>query len=183
MDNKLPKRDCIKFTGKIHVIASDRDLGDVDFAKIESFGFDTETKPAFKKGEDFKTALLQLATDSVAYLIRLHYIQRFEQIREVFEDQNVLKVGAAITHDLKQLQRIFPFQPKGFIDIQKIAKEKGLKNLGLKKMTEEVLGTTLYKGPKMTNWERQVLTEEQLIYAATDAWIGLELYRNLKPSK
>ncbi|MCC6138707.1 MAG: 3'-5' exonuclease domain-containing protein 2, partial [Bdellovibrionaceae bacterium] len=167
-------------TGKIHLIASDRDLAQIDFAKIDSFGFDTETKPAFKKGEDFKTALLQLASDSNAYLIRLHYIRQFQPIQEVFESADILKVGAAIAHDMKQLQRIFTFNPKGFVDIQKIAKEKGLKNLGLKKMTEEVLGATLYKGPKMTNWERQNLTEEQLLYAATDAWIGLELYRTLK---
>lgn len=173
----------IQFEGEIRLITNDRELIAVDFASITAFGFDTETKPAFKRGDDFKTALLQLATDSVAYLIRLHHIQEFGAIRKVFENPDVLKAGAAIAHDLKQLQRIFPFQPRGFVDIQKMAKERGLKNLGLKKMTEEALGATVRKGPKMTNWEKQVLTQEQLLYAATDAWLGLRLYRELQVRK
>lgn len=174
-----PQRKFISFPGKIHEIRNDREMEAVDFTGIQALGFDTETKPSFKKGDDFKTAILQLASDDVAYLFRLHHISRFEKIREVLENAQVLKVGAAISHDLKQLQRIFPFRPMGFIDIQKIAKEKKLNNMGLKGMTEEVLGAQLTKGPKMTNWERLDLTHVQLVYAATDAWIGLELYRHL----
>ncbi len=180
MDQKPQGRECLKFSGEICLIQSDRELAEVDFTSITALGFDTETKPAFKKGEKYKTALLQLANDSVAYLIRLHYIRQFKQLRDLFENPEVLKVGAAIAHDLKELQQVFPFRHTGFVDIQTIAKQKGLKNLGLKKMTEEVFNATLYKGPKMTNWERQVLTEEQMLYAATDAWIGLKLYRELK---
>lgn len=181
MEPNSQNRASIKFPGTIHLIASDQQLLAVNFAEIEAFGFDTETKPAFKKGEVFKTALLQLATDTDAYLIRLHSITQFEPIRNIFENSKIIKVGAAIAQDLKQLQGTFPFKPQGFIDIQKIAKEKGLKNLGLKNMTQDVLGASLYKGPKMTNWERQTLTDEQLLYAATDAWVGLELYRKFAP--
>lgn len=176
-------QNILQFPGEIRLIAHDRDMAAIQFEQITAFGFDTETKPAYRKGEVFKTALLQLATDSVAYLIRLHYIRHFEPIREVFENPDVLKVGAAIAHDLKQLQHVFPFQPAGFVDVQKIGKEKGLKNLGLKKMTQEVFNANLCKGPKMTNWERQFLTDEQLLYAATDAWIGLQLYRELSAEK
>lgn len=175
-----PQRKFISFPGTIYEIRSDRQMDAVDFTGIHAFGFDTETKPSFKKGDDFKTALLQLASDETAYLFRLHHITKFEKIREVLENVQVLKVGAAIAHDLKQLQRIFPFRPMGFVDIQKTAKEKGVKNMGLKGMTEEVLGSALTKGPKMTNWERLDLTDQQLLYAATDAWIGLELYRHLQ---
>lgn len=180
MNQPSPSRNQLQFTGEIRLILNDRELAEVNFAQVTAFGFDTETKPSYRKGEVFKTALLQLATESVAYLIRLHYIKQFEPLRNVFENPEVLKVGAAVSHDLKQLQHVFPFQAKGFVDIQTVAKEKGLKNLGLKKMTEEVFNAHLSKGPKMTNWERQVLTEEQLVYAATDAWIGLKLYHELK---
>jgi ribonuclease D len=169
----------ISFPGEIRLIRNDREVRDVDFASITAFGFDTETKPSFKSTDNHRTALLQLATDSVAYLFRLHHITQFHTIREVLENGEVLKVGAAIAHDLRQLQKIFPFQPRGFIDIQNVAKEKGLVNRGLKGMTQEVLNAALTKGPKMTNWERADLTAEQLLYAATDAWIGLELYRSL----
>ena len=47
-------------------------------------------------------------------------------------------------------------------------------------MTEEVLEATISKGPKTTNWEAFELTDRQLMYAATDAWIGLKLYQKLK---
>ena len=46
-------------------------------------------------------------------------------------------------------------------------------------MTEEVLQSTISKGPKMTNWEARELTDPQMLYAATDAWIGLVLYQKL----
>lgn len=169
----------ISFPGKIILISSDQDLRNVDFKPHAAFGFDTETKPSFKKGDNFKTALLQLATDSVAYVIRLHHIRQFDSLRGVLEDPALLKVGAAISRDLKELQRIFPFQPRGFVELQDVAKEKGLENRGLKGMTQEVLQASLSKGAKMTNWERNDLTPEQLMYAATDAWIGLTIYQKL----
>jgi ribonuclease D len=175
-----PQHKFISFPGKIHVIGNDRDLDAIELTRVEAFGFDTETRPSFKKGDNFKTALLQLATDEVAYLFRLHHLTKFQKVREVFENASVLKVGAAIAHDLRQLQKIFPFRPSGFVDIQKVAKEKMVKNMGLKGMMEEVVGASLTKGPKMTNWEKADLTDAQLLYAATDAWAGLELYRHLQ---
>lgn len=157
-------------------------MANVDLSGVTAWGFDTETRPSFKSGDNFRTALLQLASDSEAYLFRLHHITKFEMIKTVLENEEILKVGAAISHDLKQLQRIFAFKPKGFVEIQKVAKEKGLKNQGLKGMTEEVFGLSLAKKTKMTNWENRELTREQLMYAATDAWIGLALYRELTRS-
>ena len=85
----------------------------------------------------------------------------------------------AIRDDLKQLQKRFVLKPQNFIELQSLAKEKGLANFGLKGMTEEVLRATITKGPKTTNWEAPTLTESQVMYAATDAWIGLRLYQQL----
>ena len=104
-----------------------------------AFGFDTETRASFKVGEVYKVALLQLATEEDAYLIRLHGITQFELIKVLFEDPRILKVGAAIRDDLKALQKLFQFTPKNFIELQNIAKEANLKNMGLRGMTEEVL--------------------------------------------
>ena len=171
----------ISFTGKIYLISSDLQLQEVATALIEAsaFGFDTETKPTFKKGDVHKVALVQLSTLDSAYLIRLHHITDFDLLKKIFENKAILKVGVAIRDDLKSLQKIFKFEPKGFIELQDVAKEKGLKNFGLKGMTEEVLEATISKGPKMSNWENPQLTEPQLLYAATDAWIGLSLYKKL----
>jgi ribonuclease D len=171
----------ISFPGKIHLINSDADLQAVapDLAAAKIFGFDTETRPAFKKGESFKVALVQLSTESNAYIIRMHYLTNFDLIKNIFEKEDVIKVGVAVLEDIKKLQKSFKFVARGFIEMQTIAKQKGLKNFGLKGMTEEVLNASLSKGPKLTNWEARVLDGRQLMYAATDAWVGLKLYNKL----
>lgn len=143
-------------------------------------GFDTETRPAFKKGEVYNVALLQLATETDAFLIRLHFIKNFEVFKTVFENPAVLKAGVAIRDDLKGLKKLFPFEHQNFVELQDVAKKKNLQNFGLRGMTEEVLEATISKGPKTTNWEAVELTDRQLMYAATDAWIGLKLYQKLK---
>lgn len=172
----------ISFPGKIHLITSDQELATVaaELNSAKILGFDTETKPSFKVGDIFKVALLQLSTETDAYLIRIHYITEFDVIKRIFENENIIKVGVAIRDDLKTLQKVFKFEPKNFIELQQVAKAKGLQNSGLKGMTAEVLQAGLSKGPKMTNWEAKILTEAQIKYAATDAWIGLTLYQKLQ---
>tara|TARA_B110001454_G_scaffold28073_1_gene27428 strand:- start:15069 stop:15623 length:555 start_codon:yes stop_codon:yes gene_type:complete len=171
----------INFTGKIHLITNDQELATA-ISSLQSahiLGFDTETRASFKVGEVYKVALLQLATEMDAYLIRLHGIQNFEPIARILENPNIPKVGVAIRDDLKTLQKTFKFIPENFIELQTVAKEKGLKNMGLRGMTEEVLQSSLSKKAKISNWEVKVLSPEQILYAATDAWIGLKLYQKL----
>jgi len=172
----------ISFSGKIHLITNDQELAAVadQLNSVTEFGFDTETKPSFKKGDVFRVALLQLATETDAYLFRLHFLNHFEVLEDIFENKQILKVGVAIRDDLKSLQKIFKFTPEHFVELQTVAKEKGLQNFGLKGMAEEVLQARLSKGPKMTNWEARELTDQQLMYAATDAWIGLHLLKKLR---
>ncbi len=169
----------IQFPGKIHLITNDHELAVIAPAlrAATALGFDTETRASFRVGEVYQVALLQLATETDAYLIRLHGITQFESIKEVFEDPQILKVGAAIRDDLKALRKLFPFTPEKFIELQSIAKTANLKNMGLRGMTEEVLEASLSKRAKTSNWELKNLSFEQIIYAATDAWIGLKLYQ------
>lgn len=171
----------LSFPGKIHLITTDQQLNSVATAlmSVKAFGFDTETKPAFKKGEVYPVALLQLATETDAYIVRMRHISQFEIFKNIFENSEVVKVGVAIRDDLKQLKKKFPFTQQNFIELQDLAKVKGLKNFGLKGMTQEVLQETITKGPKTTNWEAHELTHKQIMYAATDAWIGLLLYQRL----
>jgi ribonuclease D len=180
--NSNPAFKFIQFPGRIHLIQSDAELLSVAEAlsSAPELGFDTETKPSFKKGDYFKVALLQLSTDSDAYLIRLHSITQFHVIKNVFENESIVKVGVAIRDDLKELQKTFPFSPRSFVELQELAKSKGLKNFGLKGMTEEVLGSTLSKRAKISNWEAHSLTQQQILYAATDAWIGFRLFQALQ---
>ncbi|MEQ1722584.1 MAG: 3'-5' exonuclease domain-containing protein 2, partial [Pseudobdellovibrio sp.] len=124
----------INFKGKIHLIINNQELANVaaklSFAK--ELGFDTETRASFKVGEVYKVALLQLSTNEEAYLIRLHGITEFEIIKNILENKDILKVGVAIRDDLKNLNKLFKFTPQNFIELQDLAKAKGLKNFGLK---------------------------------------------------
>lgn len=178
---KIPELKRISFPGKIHLISNNQELAVVadNLCAATALGFDTETKPSFKKGDVHKVALLQLATETDAYLIRLHGITQFQAIKTIFENKEILKVGLAIRDDIKQLRKTFEFDPQNFIELQDIAKAQNLKNFGLKGMTAELLNAALSKGPKTSNWEARVLSIPQEMYAATDAWIGLQLYRKL----
>lgn len=171
-----------QFPGEIIMINHDDEIKDaLELIKGESFiGFDTETKPSFKKGEYYQVSLLQLATADYALLFRLHSLKKFSMLTEFFEQESILKIGVAIRDDVKALQKLFPFTARGFVELADMAKDLNLKNFGLKGMTEEVLDLTLSKRAKLSNWESKELKQDQLIYAATDAWIGREIYIALK---
>ena len=111
----------ISFPGQIQLIQTDQQLQNCcdRISQASLLGFDTETRPAFKKGQVYQVALLQLATESEAYVIRLHGLQRFDLIRPIFENQSIVKVGLAIKEDIRQLQKRFQFIPENFIDLQR----------------------------------------------------------------
>ena len=171
----------ISFNGTINLITTDAELAIAadKLAANKELGFDTETRPSFKKGEFHPVALIQLASENEAFLIRLKGITQFHFLKTIFENQEILKVGVAIRDDLKHLQKLFQFNPQNFIELQDLAKKKNLQNYGLKGMTEEVLQAKLSKAAKTTNWENSTLTPQQIKYAATDAWIGLRLFQKI----
>lgn len=173
----------ISFPGKIHLIRNDQELLAMNVGAPKELGFDTETRPSYKKGEVYNVALLQLSTETDAYLIRLHFVTKFQVIKDLLENKNIVKAGVAIRQDLKILQKTFGFNPQSFVELQDLAKAKGLKNFGLKGMTEEVLQASLSKRSKLTNWEARELSDEQLMYAATDAWVGLSIYQKLMATR
>lgn len=181
-DDQYSDLPMIKFSGNIHLIDTDKALASLadEMLAVKEFGFDTETRPAFKKGEVYQVALLQLSTEKTAYLVRLNKVNQFQVLKTIFENDEVLKVGVAIRDDIRQLQKRFAFEPRNFVELQDVAKKKGLENFGLKGMTEEVLQARLSKAAKITNWEAFELTDAQVKYAATDAWVGLELYNKLR---
>ena len=180
-DQQYSDLPMINFSGNIHLITSDKELAAVadEMQAVKEFGFDTETRPSFKKGEVYQVALLQLATEDTAYLIRLNKVNQYQILKTIFENEEILKVGVAIRDDIKQLQKRFGFEPRNFVELQDIAKKKGLENFGLKGMTEEVLQARLSKAAKITNWEAFELTDAQIKYAATDAWVGLQLFKKI----
>ncbi|HKI88043.1 MAG TPA: 3'-5' exonuclease [Draconibacterium sp.] len=141
-------------------------------------GFDTETRPSFKKGVVNKVSLLQLSTHDQAFLFRLHKVGLPEQIIEILSNPEIIKTGVAIRDDIKGLQEIQKFKPGGFVELQDYAKDLGIQNFSLKKLTAIVLGFRISKTQQLSNWEADSLSEAQQIYAATDAWTALEIFEN-----
>ena len=142
-------------------------------------GFDTETKPSFRKGRKNRVSLLQLANSELACLFRINRIGIPDPLTELLASPDVIKAGVAVHDDISFLKRINGFVPSGFIDLQKFVKEYGIQNSGLKKLAAIVLGIRISKRQQVSDWEADELTEAQIIYAATDAWICHQIYDRL----
>lgn len=147
-------------------------------SKQTVIGFDTETKPAFKKGIFNKVALLQLSTESQAFLIRINKIGLSKKLCDILANSDIVKAGVAIHDDIKGLQQLRNFKPGGFVELQDSAKDLGIQNFSLKKLTAITCGFRISKGAQLSNWEVDEFTEKQKIYAATDAWTGLKIYKS-----
>jgi ribonuclease D len=180
--NVLPLKT---FEGKTVVISDARQLPKAikEIEKHEVVGFDTETRPTFKRGQFHQVALLQLAVPKKAYLIRLNHTSVTEDIVRLFENENVIKSGVGIRDDLKALQKLSPFEPAGFFDLSTLAKQAGLQVESVKKLTALLLGFRISKSAQTSNWEAATFTQKQIEYAATDAWVCLELYEKLMQIK
>ncbi len=173
--NTLPLR---QWEGPIVLIASapDAQTAVAECQREPLLGFDTETRAAFRKGESYRPALLQLATADTVFLFQVQSPGVFEACQALMEDAAVVKAGVAVSDDLKQLQAIRPFSAHGFIELQDLSKRCGLRNHGLRGLAALLLGFRISKAAQTSNWEMPRLTERQLRYAATDAWASREIY-------
>jgi ribonuclease D len=172
----------IGFRGTIELV---RDDGQLDHAlkalrKESLLGFDTETKPTFRREDEVRPpALLQLATTTTAWLFQLRQISRHGELFSILADPRIRKVGVAPHDDIKGLNRIAEFEAAGFIDLGAIASGRGIITTGLRNLAGMFLGGRISKAAQVTNWEQNPLTKKQIQYAATDAWISLRIYEEL----
>ena len=180
-NDELAELPLSSFEGVIHVIDQPEDLDKAlkYLSNQRIIGFDTETRPAFKKGQVFPVSLLQLATSDQAFLFRINKIGLPAGLVKILSSSKILKIGVAIRDDIKILQRIVPFKPSGFIELQDLVKDYGIENFSLKKLSAIVLGFRISKSQRLTNWDADELTEQQLIYGATDAWVSCDIYKQL----
>jgi ribonuclease D len=176
--NQLPLK---AFDGKVHVLTEAEKLSKIykEIEKHPVVGFDTETRPSFKRGQNFKVALIQLALPNQVYLIRTHHTGLPEELSSIFENPNIVKAGVAIHDDIKALQKFRKFEPASFVDLSTVARKAGYQVESVKKLTALFLGFRISKSAQTSNWEAPTLTEKQLEYAATDAWVCLQIYKHL----
>ncbi len=171
------------FPGVIEVIDTDGDAFHRALRYLKRqrvLGFDTETRPTFTPEQHSNgTALLQLSGSGKAYLFRLKTLGLPRPLAAILANPSITKVGAATLDDVKGLQKITKFAPKGFVDLQNIVWEYGIRDKSVKKMTAIILGVKISKAQQLSNWEAEHLSESQQRYAATDAWVCREMYLKL----
>ncbi len=172
----------IEFPGTIRVIDREEEVEAAcnDLKQYPTIGFDTETRPSFRPGVSYRVALLQLSTPTVCYLFRLNKIPFCKPILQLLESKSVRKIGADVAGDLRSLRKLRHFRDGGFVDLQTLVPEWGIEDKSLRKMSAIILGKRVSKAQRLSNWEAASFTPSQQLYAATDAWVCIQIYNKLQ---
>ncbi len=175
----------VNFSGEIIVVDSPEDAATAiaHLSTHSIVGFDTETKPSFKKGQINTVSLLQLSTADRCFLFRLHNTGLTPEIIDFLSGDNVTKIGLSTRDDFKVLSRVSPFTPGGFIELQEYVRQFRIADSSLQKIYGIIFGQRISKGQRLSNWDAPELTTAQCVYAATDAWACLKIYNTLKGGK
>ena len=167
-----------RYEGEVVVVASPAELerARADFAQEPLVGIDTETRPAFRKGESYAPSLVQVATGRAVYLFQIQQQDCSDVLKYLLGSESIVKAGVSLAYDLRQLKQVFPFEEKAVVDVGWAAKRHGLEQTGVRNLAALLLGLRIPKGAKTTNWSARKLTPQQITYAATDAWVCRQLY-------
>ncbi len=166
------------YEGRVRLVATPGDLEEAqgDLRQEAIVGLDTETRPAFKKGESHLPALVQVATARAVYLFQLRRSEVFPVVAELLSDPRSVKAGVSLADDLRALKKVFPFEEKNVLDLGQVARRSGFGQTGVRNLAGILLGFRIPKGTKTSNWAAPQLSAAQIAYAATDAWACRELY-------
>jgi ribonuclease D len=167
-----------RYTGPVHLVANPQILEEAmaDIRQEGVVGLDTETRPAFRKGESHLPCLVQVATARAVYLFQLQQVDCADALANLLAAPGIAKVGIALAHDLRQLKLLFPIAPATVLDLGSIAKRHGVRQTGLRNLAGMFLRFRIPKGTRTSNWATPRLSPAQINYAATDAWACRELF-------
>ena len=177
----IPGLPRVLFEGRVFVVLTESEARKaVNYLLSQPLlGLDTETRPTFRKGPMHQVALLQVSSHDVCFLFRLCRLGLSPSVKRLLEDTTVPKVGLSLTDDMHQLHRLGDFETGRFIDLQNRVREVGVEDMSLQKLYANFFGQKISKRQQLTNWEADILTEPQKLYAATDAWACVMLYEEL----
>lgn len=172
----------VRWTGIVHVVRTREELVAAirKLADESLLGFDTETRPAYRKGESYLPSLLQLACETDVFLFQLKHLGLAKPLRNILADPAIVKAGVSLNYDIRELKKISHFKAAGFVDLGILARQVNIKNHGLRGLAAVLLGFRVSKGAQTSNWAKDILTPQQIQYAATDAWVGRKLYQAMK---
>lgn len=170
-----------EFTGRIIVIDNEKDTDKaVEYLfQFKKVGFDTETRPSFKKGQIYKIALMQISTEEACFLFRLNRTGITKSLEEYLESKEVQKIGLSLRDDFGAIRKRTTLEPGNFLDLQDFVGKFGIEDASLQKIYAILFAKKISKGQRLSNWEADVLSESQKKYAALDAWACLRIYNLL----
>jgi ribonuclease D len=171
-----------KYQGRIHVIRrpEEAERAARQLEKETVLGFDMETRPTFRAGQSHPPAVLQLVGKQAAYIFQLRHCGLPPALLRLLANPRIVKAGVALERDVQELQALASFTPAGFVDVGELARQADCTHHGLRGLATLLLGFRISKKSRTSNWARQTLTRAQIQYAATDAWVGRELYHKLQ---
>lgn len=169
------------FGGRIIVVITPQEAKKaVDYLMTYSLlGFDTETRPSFKKGKQNLVSLVQVSTLDTCFLFRINMMGITSDILRLLEDTSIPKIGVSVHDDILSLHKRVGFTPGNFIDLQELVRKIGVEDMSLQKLYANIMGKKISKTQQLSNWEANILTEKQKLYASTDAWACLILYNEI----
>ena len=167
-----------RYAGRTRVVATREDLEEAraDLREERVVGLDTETRPAFKKGESHLPCLVQVAGARAVYLFQLRRAESFPLLAGLLGDARIVKAGISLADDMKSLARVFPFGAENLLDLGELARRNRFAQTGLRNLAGMALGFRIPKGAQTSNWAATQLSDAQIAYAATDAWACRELF-------
>jgi len=171
-----------KYQGPIHLIQRSEQVEQAvrQLEKEKVLGFDTETRPTFRVGQRHPPSVLQLAGEQAVYIFQLRHCRFSRALGRLLANPKIVKAGVAWDRDVRELNKLAPFKPAGFVDLGKLAKRAGCMNHGLRGLATLLLEFRVSKNLRTSNWAKRTLARAQIKYAATDAWVGRELYYKLQ---
>ena len=177
--NEINALPLIQYDGDIEILTSKDNIHAAinDLKNYDLIGFDTETKPTFVKGPLNPPSIMQLACDDKVYIFQIDNDKIFKQLSSILSNENITKCGVSVDRDLIELMYLSPFDPISFVDLGNVARENEIPHHGLRGLVAMFLKHRISKGSQTSDWSRISLSDSQISYAATDAWVSLELFK------
>ena len=177
--NEINALPLIKYEGVIEILNSKDNIQAAinDLKNYDLIGFDTETKPTFVKGPLNPPSIMQLACDDKVYIFQFDNDKIFKQLSSILTNKNITKCGISVDRDLIELMYLSPFDPISFVDLGNVARETEIPHHGHRGLVAMFLNHRISKGSQTSDWSRLNLSDSQISYAATDAWVSLELFK------
>ena len=177
--NEINALPLIQYEGDIEILTSKDNIQAAinDLKNYDLIGFDTETKPTFVKGPLNPPSIMQLACDDKVYIFQIDNDEIFKQLSSILSNENITKCGVSVDRDLIELMYLSPFDPISFVDLGNVARENEIPHHGLRGLVAMFLKHRISKGSQTSDWSKISLSDSQISYAATDAWVSLELFK------